>query len=306
MLDYDLHSHSTVSDGLLSPSDLVARAASRGVKHLALTDHDDVSGLGEAAEAAARHDLQLINGVEISVSWRSHTLHILGLNIDPGHAPLAAGLHSVRNGRRARAVLMAESLARSGIGGALEGAHRYAANPGIIGRTHFARYLVEAGYSKDVRSVFRNYLVKGKPGYVAHQWAALADALQWITGSGGVAVLAHPGRYTVGGKKMGSTTMRELLGEFIAAGGRGIEVVSSSHTPEQFALFARYANEFGLLSSCGSDFHGPGESYFDLGRLPDFPLDCRPVWEAWTAGAAPSAPAGGAAAAGEFAGYTLA
>lgn len=287
MLDYDLHSHSTVSDGLLSPADLVARAAGRGVKFLALTDHDSVAGLGAAAEAAARYGVQLINGVEISVSWRNHTLHILGLNIDPVYAPLAEGLQNIRNGRRARAILMAESLSSSGIGGVLEGASRYAANPDIIGRTHFARYLVEAGYSKDVRSVFRNYLVKGKPGYVSHQWATLPDAIQWIVGSGGVAVLAHPGRYTIGRRKMGGTTMRELLSEFIGLGGMGIEVVSSSHTPEQFALFARYANEFGLLSSCGSDFHGPGESYFDLGRLPDFPLDCRPVWDAWASGTTP-------------------
>ncbi len=285
MLDYDLHSHSSVSDGLLSPADLVARAAQRGVKFLALTDHDAVAGLGEAAEAAARHGVRLINGVEVSVSWRSHTLHVLGLNIDPAYAPLAEGLQTIRRGRMARAVLMAESLSRSGIGGVLEGANRYASNPEIIGRTHFARYLVEAGYSKDVRSVFRNYLVKGKPGYVPHQWAPLPDAIEWIAGSGGVAVLAHPGRYTVGRTKMGGTTLRELLREFAELGGIGIEVVSSSHTPEQFALFARYATEFGLLSSCGSDFHGPGESFFDLGRLPDFPLDCRPVWGAWVADA---------------------
>ncbi len=281
MLDYDLHSHSIVSDGLLSPADLVARAAARGVKFLALTDHDAVAGLGEAAAAAALHGVQLINGVEISVSWRSLTLHVLGLNIDPTYPPLAEGLQTIRTGRMARARLMAESLSRSGIGGVLEGAYRYASNPEIIGRTHFARYLVEAGHSKDVRSVFKNYLVKGKPGYVPHEWAPLAEAIRWIVGSGGVAVLAHPGRYTVGKKKMGNTTLRELLREFIDLGGQGIEVVSSSHTPEQFALFARYATEFGLLSSCGSDFHGPGESYFDIGHLPDFPLDCRPVWQAW-------------------------
>jgi len=176
---------------------------------------------------------------------------------------------------------MAESLARSGIGGVLEGAYRFAGNPSLIGRTHFARYLVESGHCKDVSSVFKNYLVKGKPGYVPHQWAALADAVGWITGSGGVAVLAHPGRYTVGRKQMGSSTLRELLREFIDLGGQAIEVVSGSHTPEQYAEFARYAGEFGLLASCGSDFHGPGESYRDLGRLPDFPLGCRPVWESW-------------------------
>ncbi len=281
MLDYDLHCHSTVSDGLLSPTDLVARAAERGVKILALTDHDDLGGLTEAAQAAARHEMQLINGVEISVSWRSHTVHIVGLHINPADAALQAGLQSIRAGRGTRAELMADSLARAGIGGALEGAYRYATNPGIIGRTHFARFLVERGHAKDVRSVFKNYLVKGKPGYVAHQWATLADAIQWIQGSGGIAVLAHPGRYTAGRKPMGRTTLRELLAEFAELGGRGIEVVSGSHTPPQYAEFARYATEFGLLSSCGSDFHGPGESYRDLGRLPDLPLECKPIWQAW-------------------------
>jgi predicted metal-dependent phosphoesterase TrpH len=281
MLEYDLHCHSSVSDGLLSPADLVARAAERGVKVLALTDHDDVAGLAEAAEAAAIHGIGFINGVEISVSWKKFTLHIVGLDIDPTHSPLAQGLLGIRNGRGARAQLMAESLARSGIGGALEGAYRYAENPSLIGRTHFARFLVENSHAKDVASVFKNYLVKGKPGYVSHEWASLQEAVGWITGSGGVAVLAHPGRYMVGRKKMGSTTMRELLLEFIELGGRGVEVVCGSHAPEQYAEFARYAKEFDLLASCGSDFHGPGESYRDLGRLPDLPLDCRPVWQAW-------------------------
>ncbi len=283
MLDYDLHCHSTVSDGLLSPTDLVVRAAGRGVKFLALTDHDDVAGLAEAASAAAQYDMQLINGVEISVTWRNFTLHIIGLKIDPTYPPLVEGLRTIRSGRRARAQLMAESLAKSGISGALEGSYRYAANPGIIGRTHFARFLVESGRCKDVRSVFKNYLVKGKPGYVSHQWASLPDTVGWIVGSGGVAVLAHPGRYTAGRKAMGTTTLRELLREFSDLGGQGIEVVSGGHTPEQYAEFARYAKEFDLFASCGSDFHGPGESYRDLGRLPDFPLDCRPVWQAWEA-----------------------
>jgi len=281
MHNYDLHCHSTISDGLLPPVELVARAAGRDVKVLALTDHDDISGLAEATVAAAQHGIQLINGVEISVSWRSHTLHILGLHIDPTNEALLDGLREIRKGRSTRAALMAQSLAKSGIAGALEGSYRYASNPEIIGRTHFARFLVEHGYSKDVRSVFKNYLVKGKPGYIAHQWAELADAVKWIVGSGGVAVLAHPGRYTSGRKAMGKPTMRELLREFYDLGGRGIEVVSGSHTPEQYAEFARYAREFNLLASCGSDFHGPGESYRDLGHLPDFPLDCVPVWQAW-------------------------
>lgn len=280
MLDYDLHCHSSISDGTLAPAEVVNRAAERGVKVLALTDHDDLDGLDEARAAAAQRGMIFINGVEISVSWRIHTLHVVGLGIDPAYPPLAEGLRGVRSGRGNRAEKMAEALAKVGIGGVLQGAYRYAGNPNMIGRAHFARYLVEAGYFRDVRSVFNRYLAKGKPGYVPHQWAALADAVGWIRGSGGVAVLAHPGRYMCGNKSMGKQTMREMLAEFFACGGQAIEVVSGSHTAEQYAEFARYAAEFDLLCSCGSDFHGPGESHRDLGRLPDFPAGCRPVWEA--------------------------
>jgi predicted metal-dependent phosphoesterase TrpH len=283
MLDYDLHCHSTVSDGVLTPKEIVARAAERGVKVLSLTDHDDVDGLEDANEAARQFGMEFINGVEISVSWREHTLHIVGLCVDPSYPPLAAGLKGIRDGRGERAKRMAESLARCGIGGALEGAYQYAANPALIGRTHFARFLVESGRCKDVASVFKNYLVRGKPGYVSHQWASLPDAVGWITGSGGIAVIAHPGRYMAGRKKMGASTMKELLREFIDLGGQAIEVVCGSHTPEQFAEFAKYAKEFNLYASCGSDFHGPEESWRDLGRLPDLPLDCRPVWQLWEA-----------------------
>ena len=280
MLDYDLHCHSSISDGTLAPAEVVNRAAGRGVKVLALTDHDDLDGLDEARAAAAQCGMIFINGVEISVSWRIHTLHVVGLGIDPAYPPLAEGLRSVRSGRGNRAEKMADALAKAGIGGVLQGAYRYAGNPNMIGRAHFARYLVEAGYFKDVHSVFNRYLAKGKPGYVPHQWAALADAVGWIRGSGGVAVLAHPGRYMCGNKSMGKQTLREVLAEFLACGGQAIEVVSGSHTAEQYAEFARYAAEFDLLCSCGSDFHGPGESHRDLGRLPDFPQGCRPVWEA--------------------------
>jgi len=281
MLDYDLHCHSNVSDGTLTPTELVTRAAGREVKVLALTDHDAVSGLTEAAQVAAQYSIEFINGVEISVTWRKHTLHIVGLHIDPENPALAEGLRTIRSGRRHRAELMAESLARCGIGGVLEGALRYASNPDMIGRTHFARYMVEAGHCKDVRSVFNRYLVNGKPGYVPHDWTNLQDAISWIRASGGIAVLAHPGRYTAGRKAMGKTTLVELLKEFVELGGQGIEVVSGSHTPPQYAEFARYAKEFNLLCSCGSDFHGPEESYRDLGRLPDFPLECIPVWTSW-------------------------
>lgn len=286
MLDYDLHCHSNISDGTLTPADLVNRAAGRGVKVIALTDHDDMDGLEEGRVTAAQHGMTFINGVEVSVSWRTHTLHIVGLGVNPNYLPLVEGLRSVRSGRGERARKMSDALAKVGISGVLEGAYHFAENPNMIGRTHFARYLVEAGHCKDVKSVFNRYLVKGKPGYVPHQWATLQDAINWIHGSGGVAVLAHPGRYMTGRSGMGKKTMHELLTEFVELGGQALEVVTGSHTPEQYAEFARYAEEFNLMASCGSDFHGPGESYRDMGRLPDFPLGCRPVWNAWESDAA--------------------
>jgi hypothetical protein len=283
VLNYDLHCHSTVSDGTLTPGELVARAAGRGVTLLALTDHDDTDGLAEARSAAAQHGIEFVNGVEVSVTWRKHTVHVVGLGIDPTHPQLAQGLATVRSGRGARAEKMAEALARAGIGGALEGAYRHASNPNMIGRTHFARFLVESGQCRDVKSVFNRFLAQGKTGYVPHEWASLADAVSWIRRSGGMAVLAHPGRYMSGRGGMGSKSMRELLAEFVAHGGDGLEIVTGSHTPAQYAEFARYATEFGLLASCGSDFHGPEESYRDLGRLPDLPLGCKPIWQNWPA-----------------------
>ena len=279
MLDYDFHCHSNISDGTLTPTELVQRAAGRGVKAMALTDHDDVDGLDEARAVANELGIAFVNGVEVSVTWRSHTLHIVGLGIDPSYPPLVEGLSTVRSGRGMRAQKMSDELAKAGVGGVLAGAYKFASNPNMIGRTHFARYLVESGHCKDVKSVFNRYLAKGKPGYVPHQWAALADAISWITGAGGIAVIAHPGRYMVGKHSMGKKTMQELLAEFVTLGGRAVEVVTGSHTQEQYAEFARYAEQFQLLASCGSDFHGPQESYRDLGRLPDLPLICKPVWE---------------------------
>lgn len=271
----DLHSHSTVSDGTMTPAELVAHAAGRGVRVLALTDHDDTAGLAEAAETASCYDIALVHGVEISVTWRKRTLHIVGLRIDPDHAPLADGLQALRNGRHVRARGMAESLEKIGIEGSLEGAYRHA-KEGIISRTHFARFLVEQGHAKDARSVFKKYLVKGKPGYFEHSWASLEDALGWITGSGGVAVLAHPGRYD-----LGRTNMLLLLEEFRHLGGSAIEVVTGSHTADQYQEFARLAHQFGLQASQGSDYHGPGHAYIEMGCLPALPPGCVPVWQGW-------------------------
>lgn len=276
MLNIDLHCHSTISDGLLTPVQLVERAAMRGVETLALTDHDDIAGLTEARQTADAKNITFINGVEISVSWRGRTLHIVGLNIDPEYTPLIEGLATIRAGRSHRAENMALELAKIGIHGSLEGAYAHVGERRLIGRTHFARFLVEQGHAKDIKSVFKKYLVKGKPGYTPHEWAALSDVVSWIRGSGGRAVIAHPGRYD-----LGKNVLKDLLNEFCALGGAALEVVTASHTPEQVKQFAQHAQNMDLLVSCGSDFHGPGESYFDLGQLPEFPPGCTPVWHDW-------------------------
>jgi len=271
----DLHSHSIVSDGLLTPAELVAHAASKGIRVLALTDHDDVAGLTEAEAAAAQHGITLVSGVEISVTWRRRTLHIVGLKIDPQSPSLVDGLAQIRAGRHIRAQGMAASLDKAGISGSLEGAYAYA-RQGIISRTHFAQYLVAQGHAPDTRSVFRKFLVKGKPGYFEYSWADLEEAVGWILESGGVPVLAHPGRYD-----LGRTNMLLLLEEFRALGGVAIEVVTGSHTTDQYREFARLAHQFSLKASLGSDYHGPGHSYLDMGRLPALPADCVPVWQDW-------------------------
>lgn len=271
----DLHSHSTVSDGTLSPAQLVAHAAAQGVCVLALTDHDDTGGLAEAEAAARRHGVALIGGVEVSVTWNRTTVHVVGLRVAPDYPPLRDGLAAIRQGRYRRAEGMAAGLEQAGIPGSLEGARAHAGRD-IIGRTHFARFLVEQGYVRDISAVFRKYLVRGKPGYVEHRWASLEEAVGWITGSGGIAVLAHPGRYD-----LGRVNMLRLLTEFRACGGRAIEVVSGSHTPEQFRHFARLAHQFGLMASMGSDYHGPGHNYIEMGRLPELPPGCVPIWQDW-------------------------
>jgi len=273
-LDADLHSHSTVSDGLLSPRDLVERAYGRGVELFALTDHDEVSGLAEAEATARAVGLRFVHGVEISVTWSATTVHVVGLGIDPDHGPLRHALAQVRSGRTERARQMAEGLAAAGIPDAYDGALRFVRNPELISRTHFARHLVESGICRDVREVFKRYLVVGKPGYVPHEWAQLPDAVAWIGAAGGVAVLAHPGRYRVGDMKL-----RELVHQFKDAGGVAIEVVTSNHTAEQARFFARMALELELEASRGSDFHGPGEAEnVELGVVAPLPAGLTPVW----------------------------
>jgi hypothetical protein len=275
-LNADLHCHSTESDGLLSPREVVARAAANGVELISLTDHDVTSGLDDARAEAGERGLRFVDGVEISVTWHGATVHIVGLRIDPQSAPLREGLESIRRGRATRAQKIAEGLSAAGIPGSLEGAQRYADNPELLSRAHFARFLVEAGRAADVKNVFQRYLVKDRPGWVQHRWASLQEAVGWIRAAGGIAVVAHPGRY-----KYERRELREFFAEFRDCGGAAIEIVTGAHTPEQYHEFAKSAREFGFLASRGSDYHGKGESRADLGMLPPLPDDLRPVWHDW-------------------------
>lgn len=275
MIERDLHCHSSYSDGVLSPTDTVRRAALHGVDVLALTDHDELQGLAEARATAIDEGIELVTGAELSVTWERHTLHVVALQIDPESEPLRAGLASIRTGRDARAQLIADSLREAGIAGALEGARQYVTSERLISRTHFARFLADTGHARDIHDAFKRYLVAGKPGYVAHSWATLTDALGWIAVAGGQAVLAHPGRY-----RMSHLDMRRLLEAFRDTGGCAIEIVSPSHTAAQCTEFARYARVFGLKGSCGSDFHAPDESA-DFGDLSPLPVGVEPVWSTW-------------------------
>jgi predicted metal-dependent phosphoesterase TrpH len=276
MSPFDLHAHSTTSDGTLTPTQLVQRAAARGLDVLALTDHDDTAGNVEASSAAAGTSLRVVPGVEVSVTWESRTVHIVGLNIDPRDATLAVGLARIREGRDARAARIAESFGRAGIRGTLEGATKHVTSGTVISRTHFARFLVESAHARSMQDAFKRYMRPGKPGHVEHAWAALGDAVSWIHAAGGQAIVAHPARYG-----FTATRLRRLLGEFRDLGGDGIEVFSASQTMAEAEDGARCARVFGLLASTGSDFHDPAESPLDLGALPPLPIGLEPVWSRW-------------------------
>lgn len=276
MLNVDLHCHSNVSDGALAPAAVAARAKAGGVDVWALTDHDEIGGVPEAREAAHSLGMHYSTGVEISVTWAQRTIHIVGLQFDENNTDLIEGLKRTRSGRERRAHEMAQQLAALGIPDAFEGALKYVGNPDLISRTHFARYLVEIGVCRDIQEVFSNYLADGKPGYVLQRWAALKDAVTWIRGAGGIAVVAHPGRYD-----LTELELDVFLSEFKRLGGIGLEVVTGSHTPEEYELYANVARRYGLLASRGSDFHAPGESQTELGALPPLPPNLTPVWHDW-------------------------
>ncbi len=273
LLNADLHCHSTVSDGTLEPEVLAARAKTNGVELWALTDHDELGGQHRALAAARAQGLPYLTGVEISVTFAGTTVHIVGLGMDPDDKALLDGLRATRGGREQRAREMAEGLAQVGIKGSFEGALRYVGNPDLISRSHFARHLVDSGVCKDIPEVFRKYLTEGRPGFVPHRWAALGDAVRWITGAGGVAVIAHPGRY-----KFTPTEEYALFSEFRQHGGQAAEVVTGAHSQSEYAKYAGFCTEFDLAASRGSDFHSPDESHTDLGKLPDLPGSVTPVW----------------------------
>ena len=272
-LNADLHCHSVVSDGTLTPEELAERAYANGVRLWALTDHDELGGQERAQLAASTLGMDYLPGVEISVTWMGQTIHIVGLGIDAAHAGILEGLRRTREGRGNRAKQMAEQLLKAGIPGAYEGALHFAGNQELISRTHFARFLVEQGICKDTDQVFKRFLVEDKPGYVPHLWATLDDAVAWIKEAGGAAVIAHPGRY-----KLSAMQMDELYKHFKEIGGMAIEVITGSHSPNQYQTYGKIAQHYGFLASRGSDFHDPEESYIDLGTLPHLPDHLTPVW----------------------------
>ncbi len=275
-LQVDLHCHSTVSDGTLDPAAVAACARRAGVDVWALTDHDEVKGIALARIAAKQEGMHFVSGVEVSVTWGGETVHIVGLQIDETDAALLAGLASTRSGRDARGRAMAAQLAEVGIPDAFEGALKFVSNPDLLSRTHFARYIVDSGKCANLPEVFRKYLSPGKPGYVEHRWATLDDAVGWIRSAGGIAVIAHPGRYRFSDMAQGV-----LFDEFKQLGGSAIEVVTGSHSPDQYPLYAELANRYGFLASRGSDFHAAGETRADFALLPKLPSNVTPVWHDW-------------------------
>jgi 3',5'-nucleoside bisphosphate phosphatase len=275
-INVDLHMHSTASDGALAPEDVVARAAQNGVCILALTDHDTIAGQRAAQETARSLGLAYVTGVEISVTWGGETIHVVGLNFDLTHPGLLDTLAGIQHGRMARARAMADGLVAHGLPDIFDDAMSYAGNPELIGRTHFARAMVARGLCTDMNQVFQKYLTPGKPGYFAHEWTTLSQAVGGIRAAGGVAVLAHPARY-----RLSAIGHWALIDEFKTLGGTAVEVVTGSHSDQEARRFQRVAIEQGLHASRGSDFHAVGESRFDVGAVPPLPDATRPVWHGW-------------------------
>lgn len=271
----DLHTHSTASDGALSPAALVEKAALIGIETLALTDHDTVAGLGEAQTAADKHNITLIKGIELSVLWNHKTVHIVGLNINADNPAIISATRDLKQLREERAIKIGEKLKKAGIDGAYENAKRIAA-AGTVTRQHFSTFLVEGGYAKNQSDVFKRYLVKNKPGYVSAEWPGLEETIARINEANGVAVIAHPLRY-----KMTATKLRKLITEFKDHGGKAIEVITGHYLPAEIELAANYAKRYDIAASIGSDFHNEQNPWGKLGNLSSLPNDLTPVWELW-------------------------
>jgi predicted metal-dependent phosphoesterase TrpH len=276
MLKVDLHCHSNVSDGVLAPAAVAAYARKGGVDAWALTDHDEVGGIKAARAKATELGMRFVAGVEISITWANETVHLVGLQVDEDDPVLQRGLADTRAGRDARGREIAAQLEKAGIPNCYDGALKYVGNPDLLSRTHFARYLCELGVCANTSEVFRKYLTEGRPGYVPHRWASLADAMHWIRSAGGIPVIAHPGRY-----RFDATAEGVLFDEFKQRGGTAIEVVTGSHTPDQYVEYAEMARRYGFLASRGTDFHAPGEARVEFDKLPPLPASVTPVWHDW-------------------------
>ncbi|MCK0536596.1 PHP domain-containing protein [Alcanivorax quisquiliarum] len=275
---YDFHCHSTASDGTLSPSQLVARAAAAGVEMLALTDHDTLAGLPEAQQAAAEAAIELITGIEISSTWSGRELHIVGLNMQADHPDLQALVAAQQQARVRRAELIGRKLDKAaGLAGSYQRAADLAGTA-APGRPWFARMLVASGRVRDEQHAFNRFLKAGQSAYVNTPWVPLDEAVQALRAAGGVAVLAHPVRYGMTRRKL-----RQLLADFCAAGGQGLEVAMPRLNPAQQALLIECLRDFPLYASGGSDFHTPAQYWLELGRLPALPEQARPVWELFQA-----------------------
>ena len=271
-VQYDLHCHSTASDGTLTPRGLVACAAAAGVDVLALTDHDTVDGISEAGEAAVHYGLQFVPGIEISVTWKGRTIHIVGLHVDPGNRQLCSGLRTLQSFRQWRAKEIGRRLGKYGISNTYSAASSLSGG-GILSRTHFARVLVQEGYGDSLQKIFKRFLVPNKPGYVPGKWASLEEAVTWIGAAGGQAVIAHPARY-----RLTTCKLRQLMEEFRECSGTAIEVVSGSHSRDDVHRMAQFVVRHKLSASQGSDYHGPDKPWVQLGKLPGLPAHCVPIW----------------------------
>ena len=272
---YDLHAHSTASDGTLSPAELMQHAHAAGVNVMALTDHDTTAGIAEARDTATQLGMEFIPGIELSVTWDNRTVHIVGLGIDENSEPIQAGIKKLMEFRQWRAEEIGRRLEKAGYPDMYEKAKAYS-NGRLIGRVHFARALVAAGHADTVGAVFKKFLVGGKPGFVPGAWAELSDVVKWIREAGGRAIIAHPARYD-----MTRTKLRQLIADFKELGGEGFEVCSGSHSKDDVNTMAQHARDFGLLASAGSDFHGPENPWVNLGQLAPIPQGLKPVWHDW-------------------------